>query len=108
MIGSWLHELSGLIASAGGSIPGGQCEIRVRCGDSAAGIDLATGGLSTGVQANSEICGDESSLIALVRGEVTLQSAFREGIIALTGEPEPFLRLAIILDRTRHPEGAMC
>lgn len=108
MSGSWLHELSGLISAAAGTIPGTQCEIRVRCGDFAGGIDLATGGLSTGANASSEVRGDEGTLTALVRGEVTLQSAFSEGIINLTGAPEPFLRLAMILDRARQAESVLC
>lgn len=106
MSGVWLHELSGLISAAAGAIPGTQCEIRVRCGDFTGGIDLATGSLSAGVNASSEIRGDEASLLALARGQVTLQAAFREGIINLTGDPEPFLRLAMILDRARKTEPA--
>ncbi len=108
MSGGWLHELSGLVAAGAGAIPGDQCEIRVRCGDSAAGINLATGGISTGVRANSEILGDESSLTALVRGEVTLQAAFREGIVTLSGDPEPFLRLSMILDKMHRAELIPC
>jgi hypothetical protein len=108
MTSSWLHALSGLISAAGGSVPGAHCEIRVRCGEVTGGIDLATGSLSTGVNASSEVRGDEAALMALVRGEVTLQAAFREGTINLTGEPEPFLRLAMILDTARQTEAVTC
>jgi hypothetical protein len=108
MNGGWLHDLSGLIAAAQGPVPGTQCEIRVRCGDSTSGIDLATGSLSSGRQARSEICGDEATLRSLVRGDVTLQGAFREGAIALSGDPEPFLLLAMILDRARVAEAVTC
>jgi hypothetical protein len=107
MASSWLHELSGLIAAAAGAVPGAQCEIRVRCGDFTGGVDLATGSLSTGVDASAELRGDEGTLCALVRGEFTLQSAFREGIISLTGDPEPFLRLAMLLDRARQPAAVL-
>ncbi|MFN4895639.1 MAG: SCP2 sterol-binding domain-containing protein [Pseudomonadota bacterium] len=99
MSNSWLHELSGLISASGATRPGVLCEIRVRCGEVVSGIDLSTGQISSGVNATSEVSGDEQSLQRLVRGETTLQSAFRSGAIHLNGDPEPFLRLAMILDR---------
>jgi hypothetical protein len=91
-----------------GAIPGATCEIRVRCGDFTGGIDLATGSLTSGVNANSEMQSNEAALVALVRGELTLQAAFAEGVINLTGEPEPFLRLAMILDRASQHDFVGC
>lgn len=101
MSGSWLHELSGLIRASESSVPPVCCEIRVRCGDVVGGVDLATGKISAGDGAASELRGDEASLQRLVRGEITLQAAFRSGKIELSGEPEPFLRLAMLLERSR-------
>lgn len=98
---SWLYELSGLIAASGGALPGTHCEVRVRCGDSVNGVDLITGALSSGDCARSELLANETALQSLVRGEVTLQSAFRSGAVELSGDPEPFLRLAMILERAR-------
>jgi hypothetical protein len=103
---AWLHELSGLIAASGGSLPGTPCEVRVRCGDSVNGVDLITGALSSGDGARSELFANEGALQSLVRGEVTLQWAFRSGAIELSGEPEPFLRLAMILERARMVDAA--
>jgi hypothetical protein len=100
----WLHELSGLITAAQGAFPGIRSEIRVRCGDQVSGIELGTGRISAGEKAASEICADKASLESLVRGELSLQSAFRTGKVALTGDPEPFLQLAMILDR-QHSTG---
>jgi hypothetical protein len=51
---------------------------------------------------------NEAALVALVRGELTLQAAFAEGVINLTGEPEPFLRLAMILDRASQHDFVGC
>ena len=108
MSGSWLHELSGLIRSSDSDISPIHCEIRVRCGDVVNGIDLASGSISAGDTATSELSGDEASLQSLVRGEITLQAAFRSGMIHLTGAPEPFLRLAILLDRSRPSGELLC
>ena len=101
MSSDWLHELSGLITAAAGAFPGIRSEIRVRCGDQVSGIELGTGKISAGERAVSEICADRASLESLVRGELSLQAAFRTGKIALTGDPEPFLQLAMLLERQR-------
>jgi hypothetical protein len=108
MSGSWLHELSGLIRASQSAVSPIHCEIRVRCGDVVHGIDLASGSISAGDTAASELRGDEASLQSLVRGETTLQAAFRSGKIELNGEPEPFLRLAILLDRSRASSALVC
>jgi len=101
MSSGWLHELSGLVAAAASTFPAFHSEIRVRCGDRVNGIELGTGKISAGERAVSEICADEVSLERLVKGELSLQAAFRSGKIALTGDPEPFLQLAMILDKQR-------
>ncbi len=99
MSDSWLYELSGLVASSAYEVPGLKGEIRIKCGELARGIELGTGALSSGDAAVAEMKGDEASLSALVRGEISLQSAFRSGALELTGQPELFLRLSMILDR---------
>lgn len=101
MSSDWLHELSGLVTAAASSVPVFHSEIRVRCGDRVSGIELGTGKISGGEKAVSEICADEASLERLVKGELSLQAAFRSGKISLTGDPEPFLRLAMILEKQR-------
>jgi hypothetical protein len=108
MSDSWLHELSGLIGAAASMSVGPNLEIRFRCGDAVYGIDLASGSVSGGERAASELCGDEEIMNSLVRGEVTLQAAFRSGRVVLTGDPEPFLRLAIVLDRARAADALPC
>jgi hypothetical protein len=99
MSDSWLYELSGLVASSAYEVPGLKGEIRIKCGALVHGIELGTGALSSGEGADAEITGDEASLSALVRGEISLQSAFRSGALELSGQPELFLRLSMILDK---------
>lgn len=99
MSDGWLYELSGLVASSADEVPGLRGEIRIKCGALARGIELSTGALSSGEGAHAEIKGDEASLSALVRGEISLQSAFRSGTLELSGQPELFLRLSMILDK---------
>lgn len=75
--------------------------VRVRCGTFVKGVDLTTGTIVSHEDTTSELSGDEATLTSLIRGEITLQAAFRSGAVRLAGDPEPFLRLAIILDRVR-------
>ncbi len=93
----WIHELSGLIAAA--NINGPNCELRLRFDSHTCGVNLANGDLSTGDSAVSEVAGSEAELEAIVKGETTLQAAYRSGLVNLSGDPEPFLRLAMVLDR---------
>jgi hypothetical protein len=101
MSSSWFHELSGLVAASASMSPGIHSEIRFRSGDFVGGIDLGSGAISTGEKALSEISGDESVFNSLLQGEISLQGAFRSGRIVLSGDPEPFLYLAMILERQR-------
>ena len=98
---NWLHQLSGLVATAVGTIPVVRGEIRLCCGDATAGLSLASGDLTTGQDAGSELRADEKTMQELLRGDISLQAAYRAGRVVLTGDPEPFLFLAMILEQQR-------
>ncbi len=74
-------------------------EIKFRVGVQEVGLNLTTGEITDGSNACAELACSDEMLERIVRGIDTLQSAFRQGKILLTGDPEPFLRLAIVLDR---------
>ncbi len=95
----WVNELSSVIAASATQRPPGRCEIRFRVDQHTFGIDLASGTVTDGTLASSEIAGDEYTFGRIMSGQETLQSAYRGGAITLSGDPEPFLRLAMALDR---------
>jgi hypothetical protein len=99
MVLSWVNELSAAIASSGRQRPATRCEIRFRVGSQTFGLDVATGAVTDGLGATSEIAGEEEAFNAIMCGDETLQSAYRAGAIHLSGDPEPFLRLAMLIDR---------
>lgn len=104
---SWLHELSGLVSAAVGEIPAVHGEIRIRSSEAVAGIELATGAITSGESASSELQADERVLRDLLSGKLSLQSVFRSGQAILTGEPEPFLFLAMLLEHQRSQDRAL-
>ncbi len=73
--------------------------MRFQVGDTKLGLDLSSGEITDGSKASSEIVANEETLGRIVQGKETLQSAFRQGHVSLSGDPEPFLRLAMVLDR---------
>jgi hypothetical protein len=97
MVPAWVFDLSGLIVSAGNEAPA--LEVLFRGEGFLCGINIATGEVTSGERAVSQITGKDELFRRLIRGEVTLQSAYRAGSIQLTGDPEPFLRLSMVLDR---------
>jgi hypothetical protein len=94
---NWLYEISGLVAVCAAEVPNINSEIRFRCGDLVKGISLANGQILSGESARSEVAGDESALNELATGRVSLQAAFSSGMVRLSGDPEPLLRLAMVL-----------
>jgi hypothetical protein len=99
MIRSWIKELSSVIAASLRRDSVGLGEVRFLVGDTQVGLDLSSGEITDGSNASSEIVGSEETLARIVQGKETLQAAFRQGHISLSGDPEPFLRLAMVLDR---------
>lgn len=100
MVRSWLKELSSVVAALPKDDSPDLGEVRFRIGDTQIGLDLSSGEITDGSKAGSEISGSEETLERIVQGKETLQSAFRQGHISLSGNPEPFLRLAMVLDRS--------
>ena len=99
MVRSWVSELSAVIAATHMQRTGPRCEVRFKVGSHTFGLDLVSGELTDGVSASSEIVGDEPIFDLIMAGRETLQSAYRSGLITLSGDPEPFLRLSIAIDR---------
>jgi hypothetical protein len=99
MVFPWAQELSAVIASSSEQRSSTPSEIRFRVGDRSFGLDLVTGVITDGVRASSEIVGSEHTFELITSGQETLQSAYRAGAIALSGDPESFLRLAMALER---------
>jgi len=99
MVTSWIKELSSVVAASLKSDSVRLGEVRFRVGDAQVGLDLSSGEITDGSKASSEIAGSEETIEKIVQGKETLQSAFRQGHISLSGDPEPFLRLAMVLDR---------
>jgi hypothetical protein len=99
MVLPWVNELSAVIVSSSEQRPATRCEIRFQVGDRSFGLDLATGAVTDGSRASSEIAGSEQTFEQIIAGQETLQSAYRAGALVLSGDPEPFLRLAILLER---------
>jgi hypothetical protein len=97
MSSNWLYKISGLVATSAADIPNINSEIRFRCGDTVQGVSLANGVLSSGEQARSEVAGDELVFNELASGQISLQAAFSSGRVHLSGDPEPLLRLAMVL-----------
>jgi hypothetical protein len=92
---SWIFDLSGLIASSAQDAPA--LEVALRSEDALFGINIATGEVTSGEQAVSQIRGSEATFKSLVKGELTLQAAYTAGSIELSGDPEALLRLSIVL-----------
>jgi hypothetical protein len=101
MVATWVSQLSAVIAALNIPRVGPRCEVRFKIGVRTFGLDLVSGELTDGTEASSEILGDESVLSLIMMGQETLQSAYRSGLIQLSGDPEPFLRLSVVLDRCR-------
>jgi hypothetical protein len=99
MVKTWIKELSSVVAASVVANSAGLGEVRFKVGDTQIGLDLSSGEITEGSKASSEIVASEETLGRIVQGKETLQSAFRQGHISLTGDPEPFLRLAMVLDR---------
>jgi hypothetical protein len=97
MTPAWVFDLSGLIVSAGNDAPA--LEVLFRGESFLCGINIATGEVTSGERAASQITATDDVFKRLVSCEVTLQSSYRAGSIQLSGDPEPFLRLAMVLDR---------
>jgi hypothetical protein len=97
MSGNWLYEISGLVAVSAADVPNINSEVRFRCGDTAQSIRLADGQISAGDSASSEIVGDEEIFKDLAAGRISLQAAYSAGRVGLSGDPEPLLRLAMVL-----------
>ena len=89
-----------MLAASGHSAEESLGEIRFLVGSSQVGLNLSSGEITDGSAARAEIVCNEDILGRIVRGVETLQSAFRQGRVSLSGDPEPFLRLAIVLDRS--------
>jgi hypothetical protein len=97
MSGNWLYEISGLIAVSAADVPNITGGVRLRCGEFARSIRLADGQILAGDSACSEILGDEDIFKDLAAGRISLQAAFSAGRVSLSGDPEPLLRLAMVL-----------
>jgi hypothetical protein len=100
MVKEWIKELSSVVAASGVADSAGHGEVRFKVGDTQVGLDLSSGEITEGSKASSEIVASEDALERIVCGKETLQAAFRQGHISLSGDPEPFLRLAMVLDRS--------
>ena len=94
---NWLYDISGLIAVSAADIPNINSEIRFRSGNIVHGIRLSDGQISSGDLAHSEIVGDAEIFNELATGRVSLQAAYSAGKVRLSGDPEPLLRLAMVL-----------
>jgi hypothetical protein len=99
MVRSWVKELSSVVAASRRNDTGALGEVRFRVEDTQIGVDLSSGEITDGAKASSEITGSNETLEKIVQGKETLQAAYRQGHISLCGDPEPFLRLAMVLDR---------
>jgi hypothetical protein len=99
MVSSWVSELGAVIAATNVQRGGPQCEVRFKVGSHAFGLDLVSGEVTDGSAAGSEIVVDDSVFGLIMSGRETLQSAYRSGLIQLSGDPEPFLRLSLAIDR---------
>jgi hypothetical protein len=97
MSGNWLYDISGLIAVSAADIPNISSEVRFRSGNIVHGIRLADGQISSGESAQSEIVGEDEIFKDLAAGKVSLQAAYSAGKVKLSGDPEPLLRLAMVL-----------
>ncbi len=64
------------------------------------GLDLARSTVTDGAQACCQLAGTDDLFERLVRGQTTLQKAFRSGELAMTGDPSSLLRLAYIFERS--------
>lgn len=99
MVSPWIHELSAAVTSSQ-SIPSfPSCEVRFRVGENQFGLDLSSGIVTEGSKAQAEISGGEGTFENIIQGRDTLQAAYRAGRVTLIGDPEPFLRLSVLLDR---------
>ena len=96
---SWLEELRSVVMSSKHSHAFPRCEVRFRVDGHQFGLDLASGDATDGSAASSELSGSDEIFERIVSGQDTLQAAYRPGRVTLTGDPEPFLRLSVLLDR---------
>jgi hypothetical protein len=99
MVFPWVQELSAVVVSSLEQRPAAPSEIRFSIGEKSCGLDLSTGAITDGARASSEILGSEVAFEQIMSGRETLQSAYRAGAITLSGDPEHFLRLAMVLER---------
>jgi hypothetical protein len=94
----WTHRLFGLITAQSKGLVEPGCIIKFITESGTFCIDLATGETAQGLNAQSEMEGSDEVLSKIVNRELSLQVAYKEGTITLRGEPEPFLRLSVVLD----------
>lgn len=97
----WTHQLFGIINARARQPVEPGCTVRFSTESGTFGVDLSTGEVSSGEDAKSEVVASDEVLTRIINRELSLQIAYKEQAITLSGEPEPFLRLAMVLDSNR-------
>lgn len=64
------------------------------------GLDLARRAPADGAQARCQLAGTDDLFERLVRGQTTLQKAYRSGELEMSGDPQSLLRLAYLFERS--------
>jgi hypothetical protein len=98
MSAQWTHQLFGRISAQPHRVAEPGCTIKFLTESGTFCIDLATGEMASDIDAQSKLVGSDEVLTKIVNQELSLQVAYKEKSITLSGEPEPFLRLAMVLD----------
>lgn len=94
----WTHQLFGIINARSPHVVEPGCTVRFSTESGTFGVDLATGEVNSGEDAKSEVVASDEVLTRIINRELSLQIAYKEQAVTLSGEPEPFLRLAMVLD----------
>lgn len=64
------------------------------------GLDLERHTPTDGAQACCQLAGTDDLFERLVRGQITLQKAYRSGELEMSGNPQSLLRLAYLFERS--------
>jgi len=94
----WIAELAAVSASSPQLSELGALEVGFEVAGVKRGLELSVGRVTDGSSAVCWLTGSNQVFSELVSGEVTLQHAYVTGQIQLSGEPEGFLRFALLLD----------
>ncbi len=96
----WFSDLVAVVASAPQLSELTGFTVSFAVGGEVLGLDLARHTPTDGAQARCQLAGTDDLFERLVRGQTTLQKAYRSGELEMSGDPQSLLRLAYLFERS--------